>query len=79
MGSPVLKNWKPREIISFLQKNDFEEIKKKKRGKGDHVCLFNRTTKKYTEIDMGRKSYSAREMLTIAKQTDVPREEWLKK
>lgn len=31
MGSPVLKNWKPKEIISFLRGKGFEEIKKKKR------------------------------------------------
>jgi predicted RNA binding protein YcfA (HicA-like mRNA interferase family) len=71
LEKPVLKNWKPKEIIAFLLKNGFEEIKKKKRGRGDHVCLFNKKNGKYTEIDKGRKSYSAREMLTISKQTGI--------
>lgn len=78
MGKSVLKNWHPREIVSFLKKNGFVEIKRKKRSKGDHVCLFNMQTKAYTEVDDGRKSFSAREMLTIAKQSKIDREEWLK-
>jgi predicted RNA binding protein YcfA (HicA-like mRNA interferase family) len=78
LGKPALKNWKPREIIAFLLKNGFEEIKKKTKSKGDHVCLFNKKTKKYTEVDLGRKSYSAREMLTISKQTGISRDKWIK-
>jgi len=62
LGSPVLKNWKPREIISFLLKNGFIKYK----------------TKAYTEIDMGRKNFSAREMLSIAKQSGIDRSLWKK-
>lgn len=78
MGKFVLKNWRPREILSFLKQKGFVEIKRKKRSKGDHICLFNTQTKAYTEVDGGRKSFSAREMLTIAKQSKIDREQWLK-
>lgn len=77
MGCPVLKNWKPKEIVSFLKKKGFSEIKKDKRSRGDHICLRNEETKAYTEVDMGRKSYSVREMLTIAKQTLIDKKDWL--
>ena len=76
MGKIVLKNWKPKEIIKFLKKNGFVEIKKKKRG--DHKCFQNPETKMYTEIDMGWKSFSAREMLTFTKQTGISRPLWRK-
>lgn len=76
MGKSALKNWKPREIVAFLESKDFEEIKKK-RG-GDHRCLFNSKTRKYTEVDMGRKSFGAREMLSIVKQSGLPRKIWKK-
>lgn len=77
MGKPVLKNWKPREIIAFLLKNGFEKIKTN-RSTGDHICLYNTETKAYTGIDLGRKSYSAREMLTVSKQTGIERGKWMK-
>lgn len=78
MGKPVLKNWNPKKIFKFLLSRDFEEIKKKVNSRGDHRCLYNKKTKAYTEIDMGRKSFSSREMLTIAKQSKIDRSKWLK-
>ena len=74
--SQSLKNWKPKEVMSFLLKNGFSETKKKK--KGDHKCLFKKETEAYTEIDMGRKSFGARDMLTISKQSKIPRAFWKK-
>lgn len=79
MGKPVLKNWSPKKIVKFLRQNGFKEIKKKKRSKGDHCCLYNKKTKAYTEIDMGHKSFTAREMLTIVKQSNVSKEKWLER
>lgn len=76
MGKPVLKNWKPKEVIKFIKKNRFIEIKSHQGG--DHRCLFNKTTKAYTEVDMGHKSFSAREMLTFAKQSKIDKSIWLK-
>jgi hypothetical protein len=78
VGKPVLKNWSAKEIVCFLKKNGFLEIKKKKRSKGDHCCLFNAKTRAYTEVDMGHKSFSAREMLTIAKQSGIAKEKWIR-
>jgi len=78
VGKLALKNWSSREIVKFLKKNGFLEIKKRKRSTGDHCCLFDEKTKAYTEIDMGHRSFSAREMLAISKQSGVKREEWVK-
>jgi len=77
-GQP-LKNWTPKRVVSFLtrKKRGFEKLKNN-RGKGDHCCLYNKETEAYTEVDMGRKSFSAREMLTFVNQTKIPKEEWLK-
>lgn len=80
---PALKNWTPRQVKKFLLNQGFEEVKKKSRGRGDHVCLAKgvkgNTDYKYTEIDMGRKSgFSALEMAAFAKQTGIPKEEWKK-
>ncbi len=75
MGSDVLKNWKPREIVSFLKKKGFVETKKRK--KGDHCCLVNRETGAYTEVDMGRGSFYVREMLSFVKQSGISKEDWL--
>lgn len=81
MGGFILKNWKPRRVISFLKKSGFIEIKKKNRGTGDHCCLYKGTgiNKKYTEIDKGKKTFSAREMHTFAKQTGIEKKLWLKR
>ncbi|MCC7196694.1 type II toxin-antitoxin system HicA family toxin [Candidatus Peregrinibacteria bacterium] len=74
MGKSVLKNWSPREVVRFLKKNGFTEIK----GKGDHCCLFNEITKAYTEVDMGRDAFAQREMLQYTTQTLIPKENWKK-
>jgi predicted RNA binding protein YcfA (HicA-like mRNA interferase family) len=71
-----LKNWKPKEVIQFLMANGFVQIKIKKSG--DHKCFFNKNTGAYTEIDMGKKSFSAREMLTLSKQSKILRAFWKK-
>lgn len=60
MGRHIVKNWSPREVISFLKKNGFSEIKL---NKGDHCGLFNNVTKAYTEVDKGRDAFTKREML----------------
>lgn len=74
-----MKNWKPREVIRFLKKRGFAELKNN-RGKGDHCCLLRETkdTRYYTEVDKGRPSFSAREMLSFVKQAGVSRAEWRK-
>lgn len=74
MGKRVLKNWSPREVISFLKKNGFNEIK----NKGDHCCLYNLKTQAYTEVDKGRDAFTQREMLGFVKQTKILKEDWLK-
>ncbi|MFA5351699.1 MAG: type II toxin-antitoxin system HicA family toxin [Candidatus Gracilibacteria bacterium] len=76
MNNSSLKNWKPREVVAFLLKQGFVEIKKK--GGGDHKCLLKKENGAYTEVDMGKKSFSAREMLTFTKQTLIPRKLWKK-
>ena len=48
--------------MSFLKRNGFEELKNN-RGKRDHCCLKNNES--YMEIDKGKKSFSAREMLSF--------------
>lgn len=77
MGKSVLKNWTAKKIVKFLKQNDFVEIKKKKRSTGDHCCLYNEIIKAYTEVDMGHKSFSAREMLSIVKQSGIAKQDWL--
>ncbi len=78
--SLVLKNWSPRQVKKFLLKNGFEEIKRKKSG--DHCCLCKGDKGdedyKYTEIDMGKKSFSAWELLSFVKQSGIPKDEWKK-
>lgn len=73
MGHDVLKNWKPKKVITFLKKNGF--ILKK--VKGDHYCFYNPDTHAYTEVDYGRSSFSAREMLTFVKQSRLARGLWI--
>ncbi|MBU1900796.1 hypothetical protein KKG82_00295 [Patescibacteria group bacterium] len=75
MGGHIVKNWSPRDVISFLKKNGFVELKK---SKGDHCCLFNSETKAYTEVDKGRDAFTAREMLGFIEQTQIPKEFWIK-
>lgn len=74
MGKSVLKNWSPRDIVRFLKKNGFVNMK----GKGDHSCLFNDATKAYTEVDMGRDAFTQREMLGFVQQTRIEKELWKK-
>lgn len=75
MGKQVLKNWSPRKIISFLKKNGFIDLHL---NKGDHCCLFNKETGAYTEVDMGRDSFTQREMLGFVRQTKIDKEYWFK-
>ena len=74
MGKAVLKNWSPRDILRFLKKNGFVELK----SKGDHCGLFNAQTKAYTEVDMGRDAFTQREMLGFVMQTKISIENWKK-
>jgi len=75
VGGSVVKNWSPRDIIRFLKKNGFVELKK---HIGDHCCLFNSETKAYTEVDKGRDAFTAREMLGFIQATQIPKEHWKK-
>lgn len=76
MGATVLKNWSPRDIIRFLKKNGFVEMTSK--SKGDHCCLFNPSSKKYTEIDRGRDAFTLREMAGLVHQAGIRKELWKK-
>ena len=69
-----MKNWSPKDIVRFLKKNGFENVK----GKGDHSCLFNESTKAYTEIDMGRDAFTQREMLGFVTQIKISKDKWKK-
>jgi hypothetical protein len=74
MGTPVLKNWTPKEIFSFLKANGFEA----RSGKGDHKVVRNLDKPiMATVIDMGRKSFSVREMGNFVKQTKIPKKRWI--
>lgn len=75
MGKPVVKNWSPREVISFLKKNGFSELHKKK---GDHCCLYQEKSQAYTEVDTGRDAFTVREMLGFITQTKIEKKYWIK-
>ena len=75
MGGNVVKNWSPRNLISFLKKNGFSQWYP---CKGDHCCLYNPKTKAYTEVDKGRGSFSAREMLQFIGQSKIEKKYWIK-
>jgi mRNA interferase HicA len=70
-----LKNFHPREVISVLQRNGFNEIKGG--GKGDHRKFFNNSTKKMVIVDWGKKAFSKREMLSFVKQSGINASKWL--
>ena len=75
MGKQVLKNWSPKRIIHFLKKNGFAELAKEK---GDHSCLYNSETQRYTEVDQGRDAFTQREMRGFVHQTGIEEKDWLK-
>ena len=75
MGLPPVKNKSPKWVVRFLLKQGFTELTNN-RGKGDHKCLLNKATGAYTEVDMGRDSFTAREIKTFIKQTSVEEKKW---
>lgn len=68
------KNLSAKKIVKFLKSYGFEQV----RVKGDHAVFKNKKTKRATIICLSRKSFSASEVLTIAKQTQISRNLWKK-
>ena len=74
MGKPVLKNWSPKDVVRFLKKNGFVEMK----AKGDHCGLYSKDLHAHTEVDMNHGSFYASEMLAFVQQTKIAKEKWVK-
>lgn len=74
MNATNPENLKPEQIIKVLVAHGFY----RKRVQGDHAIYSNSETQKAMIVTLGRKTFSSSEILTIAKQSGVPRKSFKK-
>lgn len=67
-------NWKPKEVIHFLEAQSFHEVHRKKRGSHRYFCHAQLGA--FTQVSMSRSPVPIGTMSAIIKQSKIDKSVW---